>query len=109
MHGYWNGAFHVCIWINYDVTYERFRRRAASFKLCIYRYEKLYRSLSASASHYGTFSSRIVYEICEKESGNGLSQNPKNAYFLRVLLCKAVQSEEKKIHVKPPIQRHLFA
>jgi len=91
VHGYRNGAFHVCIWINYDVTYERSARRAASFKLCIDRYQKLYRGIPASAFYYGTFSSLIVYEICEKESGSGLSQNPKNAYFLRVLLCKAVR------------------
>lgn len=91
MYGYWNGAFHVCIRINYDVTYERFRRRAASFKLCIDRDEKLYRSLPASASHHGTSSSLIVHEVCEKESGSCLSQNPKSAYFLRALLCKAVR------------------
>lgn len=90
MYGDRNGALHVYIRVNYDVTYKRFRRRAASFKLCIDRYEKLYRGIPASASHHGSFSSRTVYEVCEKESGSCLSQNPKNAYFLRVLLCKAV-------------------
>lgn len=85
MYGDRNGAFHVGIRINYNVSYERFRRRVASFKLCMDRDEKLYRSLPASASHHGTSSSLIVHEVYEKESGSGLSQNPKNAYFLRVL------------------------
>lgn len=90
MYGDRNGALHVCIRVNYDVAYKRFRRRAASFKLCIDRDKKLYRGIPASASYYGTFSSLIVHEICEKEYRSCLSQNPKSAYFLRVLLCKAV-------------------
>lgn len=73
MYGDWNGVFYVGIWINYNVVYERFRWRVVFFKLCMDCDEKFYCSLFVLVFYYGIFSLFIVYEVCEKEFGSGLS------------------------------------